>query len=233
MVVPFPTCLYRIHGLPRQRRHLAAGETREATRVICRRRSEFSICSLRLLSGRRAGTSPRQFGLIRAAVAGRYIPEDDRKFLPHRWLRFRSRCASAAGPGSGRVCQTLSCGEDLDLWLKLARLSHVDYVPAPLVGLRVHPGNTCSRAVRANPELVLFQWLRIWNKWWDQIADRNSVLDGLRREAVVVGMANLLRRNPELGLYGRLRRSNLALAESLFCGVRDYLQIKLRIRLAY
>lgn len=134
---------------------------------------------------------------------------------------------------AGGFDETLSCGEDLDLWLKLAHMSRVDYVSAPLVGLRVHSGNTCSQSLRQNPELVLLQRLKIWNKWSDHIADQSGVLAGFRREAVSVSMASLLRRRPEFGLYGRLKRSDLPLARCLFGSVSGYIQIRPRISIAY
>jgi hypothetical protein len=112
-------------------------------------------------------------------------------------------------------------------------MSRVDYVPAPLVGLRAHPGGTCNRAVLENPELVLFQRLKIWNKWSSQIADESRVLAEFRREAVSVSMASLLKRRPEFGLYGRLKRSRLPMARRLFGGPFGYLQIGPRIRIAY
>jgi glycosyltransferase involved in cell wall biosynthesis len=125
----------------------------------------------------------------------------------------------------GAFDETLTCGEDLDLWLRLARVSHVDYVAASLVGLRVHANNSCSRAVAINPELVLFQRLRIWNKWIDQVADRTRILAQFRREAASVGVDNVMRRHPEFGLYRRLRRSDNDLARSLVDPPYRYLQI--------
>jgi glycosyltransferase involved in cell wall biosynthesis len=130
---------------------------------------------------------------------------------------------------AGGFDETLTCGEDLDLWLKLARVSHVDYVAASLVGLRVHPGNSCSRAVAINPELVLFQRLKIWNRWIDQVSDRAGILAEFRREAASVGVANVMRLHPEFGLYRRLKRSDIDLARMLVDRPLDYLQISHRI----
>jgi glycosyltransferase involved in cell wall biosynthesis len=126
---------------------------------------------------------------------------------------------------SGGFDETLMCGEDLDLWLKLAQLSHIEYVPDALVSLRVHSKNTCSTAVRRNPELVLFQRLKIWNKWIRRVADGSRIIDEFRREAAAVGRANALGQNPDFGLYGRLKQSNLELARRLFASRRDYLHI--------
>jgi glycosyltransferase involved in cell wall biosynthesis len=126
---------------------------------------------------------------------------------------------------TGGFDETLTCGEDIDLWLKLAQISHVDYVPDALVSLRVHSGNTCSNALNDNPELVLFQRLKIWNRWSRQVADSGRIIDAFRREAAAVGLAKAFGRNPDFGLYGRLRRSNLELATRLFPGRHHYLYL--------
>jgi len=101
-------------------------------------------------------------------------------------------------------------------------------VAAPLVGLRVHAHNSCSRAVAINPELVMFQRLKIWNKWIDQVSDRTRILAEFRREAASVGVDNVMRRHPEFGLYRRLKRSDNDLARSLVDPPYHYLQISHR-----
>ena len=134
---------------------------------------------------------------------------------------------------AGGFDETLLLGEDLDLWLRLARMSQVDYVPAVLVGLRAHPGGTFGRAVRGNPEFVLFQRLKIWNKWVADVGNDGNVLAQFRSEAVYVSMANMLRRSPQFGLYRRLKRSELPLARRLFARPLDYLQPRRRLGIAY
>lgn len=132
----------------------------------------------------------------------------------------------------GGFDETLVLGEDLDLWMRLAQISQVEYAPAALVGLRVHPGGTFRRAVRENPEFVLFQRLKIWNKWDAHIGNDRRVLAQFRSEAVYVSMANMLRYRPQFGLYGRLKQSELPLARRLFAGPLDYVQPRRRWRLA-
>lgn len=134
---------------------------------------------------------------------------------------------------AGGFDETLVLGEDQDLWLRMARMSQVDYLPAALVGLRLHPGGTFGRAVRDNPEFVLFQRLKIWNKWAADIGNDGNVLAQFRSEAIYVSMANMLRRRPQFGLYRRLKGSELSLARRLFAGPLDYLQLGKRLRLAY
>ena len=51
------------------------------------------------------------------------------------------------------------------------------------------------------------------------------VVDGRLRR-----MSNMLRLDPRFGVYGRLKRSELALARRLFPRWRDYLQIARRLR---
>lgn len=125
----------------------------------------------------------------------------------------------------GGFDETLIVGEDLDLWQSLARVSSVDYAPDTLVGLRVHADNTCGRYVTTNPELVMFQRLKIWSKWYDRFwktPGENRILREFREEAATVQVAQLLKRNPEFGLYRRLRTSDLPLARRLFRDRLDY-----------
>jgi glycosyltransferase involved in cell wall biosynthesis len=122
----------------------------------------------------------------------------------------------------GGFDERLTCGEDLDLWLRLAQASHVDYVPEVLVALRTHHANSCDRANAINPELVLFQRLAIWSRRLHFVNDPQPVIQAFRKEALTVSVANLLRRRPSFGLYRRLKRSGIPLASRLFETRWDY-----------
>jgi len=113
----------------------------------------------------------------------------------------------------GGFDETLVQAEDRDICLKLARISEFDCVSEPLVSFRVHDESTYERAIRHEPEFVLFQRLKVWNAWIDKIGER--VLRRFRREAMD---ATPMRRffQPRTGLYYRLRSSDLALARLLF-----------------
>jgi glycosyltransferase involved in cell wall biosynthesis len=119
----------------------------------------------------------------------------------------------------GGFDKTLFQGEDQDLWLKLAYVSHVDYVADALVGRRVHEGNS---HVGIKADVPLFQELQVWNKWLAQIKNIDAVLEAFRSAVFSVAMRQDFR-YPDLGLYYRLKGSDLHLARRLFPSLYRYL----------
>jgi len=128
----------------------------------------------------------------------------------------------------GGFDEALVQAEDRDLCLKLARAWQVDYVPDPLIALRSHSANCYAQAMKNNPELVLFQRLKIWNRWLDNIENMPAVLNTFRAEALQTGLSIMFRPKPNFGLYGRLARSELRIATKLFSGPGDYVRALLR-----
>ena len=49
---------------------------------------------------------------------------------------------------TGGFDESLSIGEDYDLWLRLAQITQFGFVPGPLVRYRVHGANTCNDNLR-------------------------------------------------------------------------------------
>ena len=128
----------------------------------------------------------------------------------------------------GGFDESLVLSEGRDLWMRLARLSHVDYVPDILICSRNHRENTYALARKNDPELVLFQQLRIWNKWFDDIGDMDTVRRFFRAEALSTSISMMLRLKPDFGLYGRLARSEMRIATRLFSDPWDYIRGLLR-----
>jgi glycosyltransferase involved in cell wall biosynthesis len=126
----------------------------------------------------------------------------------------------------GGFDESLTIGEDRDLWLRLARISNVDYVPDALVALRIHPKNTFRNA---NPECVFFQQLRVWNKCIVEASKPAAILDAFRVRAAELMLASALRTKPNLGLYHRLQRSDLNLARLLFASRRHFIKYVLEV----
>jgi glycosyltransferase involved in cell wall biosynthesis len=122
----------------------------------------------------------------------------------------------------GGFDESLVQAEDRDLWMRLARVSHVDYVPDVLIGLRSHGENSYAQAMKNDPELVLFQRLQVWNKWFDDIKDLDAVLRTFRADALSTSISIMLRVKPDFGLYGHLVRSEMRIATMLFSGQGDY-----------
>jgi glycosyltransferase involved in cell wall biosynthesis len=123
---------------------------------------------------------------------------------------------------AGGFDESLFLGEDWDLWIRMAKLSHVDFVPDALTGIRFHAlGTQRQRAVDV-PEVFLRERLRIVEKWLDRVPDSARLIDRYRIEAVRVAVKNVLRFPPRWGLLRRLRASDVALARRLFPTRRAY-----------
>lgn len=118
---------------------------------------------------------------------------------------------------------SLSQAEDRDICLALARRAEADCTSDVLVGLRKHAAGAYIGALRSNPEFVLTQRLKVWNKWREQLMDRQAVLDRFRGEAARVALTRILMPLPDLGLYRRLKHSDIMLARELFPTLPAYL----------
>ena len=65
----------------------------------------------------------------------------------------------------GRFDEALFDGEDWDLWIRLARRYDYDYAPEPLVRIRVHAESAQRRSDPVRRREILFQHVRIYEKW--------------------------------------------------------------------
>jgi glycosyltransferase involved in cell wall biosynthesis len=118
---------------------------------------------------------------------------------------------------AGGFDESLFLGEDWDLWIRMAKLSHLDFVAEALTGVRVHALGSRRQRTFDGPEVFLLERLRILGKWVDQVPDNSRILERCRIEAVRVGVKNvLLRFPPRWGLLRRLRTSDVPLARRLF-----------------
>jgi glycosyltransferase involved in cell wall biosynthesis len=123
---------------------------------------------------------------------------------------------------AGGFDESLILGEDWDLWIRMAKLSHVDFVADALTGIRIHALGI-QRMTSAVPEVVLLERLRIVEKWVDRVPDSRHLIDRYRIEAVRLGVKNVLMRYPpRWGLFRRLRNSDVPLARRLFPTRRSY-----------
>lgn len=119
--------------------------------------------------------------------------------------------------------------EDQDLWLRLARIALVDYVPEPLVGLRVHRESR-SAARRGNPALAILHQTAVWEKW-AHLTDEALLLQAFRRKAFAVNRASPFRLIHHFRVYRQLKTSQIALAMRLFPSFGSYLRCMIRSKL--
>ena len=124
----------------------------------------------------------------------------------------------------GGFDESISIAEDKDLWMKLAQISDADYVPDALVELRSHSDTTFSSLAKQEPEFVLFQKLKIWNRWYNYIAHHTETLDRFRREVRAISVGTKANKMPDLALYEKLASSGIQLAEVLFPDRGAYIQ---------
>jgi glycosyltransferase involved in cell wall biosynthesis len=117
---------------------------------------------------------------------------------------------------AGGFDEALFHGEDWDLWLRLARLAQVDFVPEPLVGIRVHEGSSQRRGFSGRRQTFFFQRLHVANKWIGEDTARGAIIGRFRAEAVSVRVHTMLAGERDCDLYARLRASDLVLAGLLF-----------------
>jgi glycosyltransferase involved in cell wall biosynthesis len=132
----------------------------------------------------------------------------------------------------GGFDESLKIAEDCDLYFRLARVAQIDYVPAALTYLRQHSVSTYLQGLRDDREFVLFQRLRVWNKYVREIQQMDHVRARFRIEAARAAASKLFRPNCSLGLHDRLKGSGMELAESLFVDRRDYAREILRSALS-
>jgi glycosyltransferase involved in cell wall biosynthesis len=128
---------------------------------------------------------------------------------------------------AGGFDESLLHAEDQDMWLKLARISQVEFVPDVLLSIRWHAGNRSRQRLKSDPALALFQRIAVWNKWIDH-ADERAVVQAFRRETFAINNASPFRLLLHFRFYTRLKQSELALARRLFPDFPSYLRFCVR-----
>lgn len=123
---------------------------------------------------------------------------------------------------AGHFDERLFYGEDWDLWMRLAKVSDVNFTPDAVVGIRVH-----DRSVQRQPDpeksIQFFnQLLLIFSKWelvWKENAQFKL---GLKRRAVET-ILPFWRRPKELHVfYKKISRSDILIARGMFANELDF-----------
>ncbi len=110
----------------------------------------------------------------------------------------RRECFETAG-GFDEVLP--SC-EDWDMWLRLSRSYHFDFVEKPLVQIRRHALNMNRDRYRMSAGTILF-----CNKWATEASKRPGALEVWSREHAVAIVGAVIRDFPRTGLYRSITSS--------------------------
>ncbi len=94
---------------------------------------------------------------------------------------------------AGGFDESLSIGEDYDLWLRLARLTKFEFMPRVLVRYRVHGANTCNDSIRLYEQRVIVL-KRV------SLDPARGITTGLKRRRLAINeyrLARLYRQQPD------------------------------------
>lgn len=117
---------------------------------------------------------------------------------------------------AGHFDERLFHGEDWDLWIRLARISKVDFTPGAVVGIRIHDQSAQRRAVPGRAARFFRQLLLVYAKWEDLIGRDRRFRASLRRRAVEAVLPLLRTPSEAFAFYRGLAGGESALARSIF-----------------
>ncbi|WP_303784434.1 glycosyltransferase [Azovibrio restrictus] len=119
---------------------------------------------------------------------------------------------------AGHFDERLFHGEDWDLWIRLARISKVDFTPEAVVGIRVHD-QSAQRRPQADREIQFFnQQLLVYAKWEELIEHDHRLKESLRNRACNLALPLLRRPWRAQHFYRQMAASESRLARSIFSG---------------
>jgi glycosyltransferase involved in cell wall biosynthesis len=128
----------------------------------------------------------------------------------------------------GGFDERLFFGEDWDLWLRLASVAEIDFVPERLVAIRTHEQSAQRRPRMRKAELSLFQDLLILDRWYGT----ERFVEGVRERYREVALSAAIMRQSlhafstlksDWSFYTELKRCGSRLGGELFSGPVDFL----------
>lgn len=119
---------------------------------------------------------------------------------------------------AGYFDERLYYGEDWDLWVRFAAISHLDFVNEPLVAIRAHSASSSRRGTRRKLAGFFLQRLVVYEKWPDHTSGRDFARQ-LRSEAVITVFPAMLSPGVINQFYRSLQSSRLG--RSLFANRAD------------
>jgi glycosyltransferase involved in cell wall biosynthesis len=123
---------------------------------------------------------------------------------------------------AGYFDERLFHGEDWDLWIRLAHISHVAFTPEAVVGIRVHDQSAQRRNIPGRSLRFFRQQLLVYAKWEGHLFGDPNFKASLRRRALEAVMP--LWRSPlELvSFYRAMAQSQKIIENTLFRSFPDY-----------
>jgi glycosyltransferase involved in cell wall biosynthesis len=127
----------------------------------------------------------------------------------------------------GGFDEKLTFAEDWDLWLRLAAIAGLDFVPDALVGIRLHDRSMHRGLDRIRQAEFLRQKLLVLDRWYDTPGFPRALRRQYRREALATTMAGE-RRGTVSGLaddwkaFSALKHSAGRVGRELFSGPLDF-----------
>ncbi|MGY4751150.1 glycosyltransferase family 2 protein [Pannonibacter sp. Q-1] len=117
---------------------------------------------------------------------------------------------------AGHFDERLFHGEDWDLWIRLARISKVDFTPEAVVGIRVHDQSAQRRPAPERAIRFFRQHMLVYSKWEELIGGDRRFRESLRQRAVDAVLPVLRTPSEAAAFYRSLAADESALARSIF-----------------
>ncbi|MFN3499107.1 MAG: glycosyltransferase family 2 protein, partial [Pannonibacter indicus] len=112
---------------------------------------------------------------------------------------------------AGHFDERLFHGEDWDLWIRLARISKVDFTPEAVVGIRVHDRSAQRRPAPERTIRFFRQHMLVYSKWEELTGGDRRFRESLRQRAVDAVLPVLRTPAEAAGFYRSLAADESAL----------------------
>lgn len=117
---------------------------------------------------------------------------------------------------AGHFDERLFHGEDWDLWIRLARISKVDFTPEAVVGIRVHDRSAQRRPAPERAIRFFRQHMLVYSKWEELTGGDRRFRKSLRQRAVDAVLPVLRTPAEAAAFYHSLAADESALTRSIF-----------------
>lgn len=117
---------------------------------------------------------------------------------------------------AGHFDERLFHGEDWDLWIRLARISKVDFTPEAVVGIRVHDRSAQRRPAPERAIRFFRQHMLVYSKWEELTGGDRRFRESLRQRAVDAVLPVLRTPAEAAAFYHSLAADESALTRSIF-----------------